>query len=809
MLFLREFRQNPDRLTDVLPWAAYIAPGVILNKDGSFQSTIKYRGPDLDSATVEELTVSTAHLNNILRRLGSGWALWIESQRSPTTYYPSAQFPDPISYLIDEERRRRFARSQHFESHYYVTLQYLPPADRTQNVVAKFVTGHDGKSSSYERLLEGYINDVSRIVTLLERIYPEARVLSEEETLTFLHALISDKDHAVHLPEIPMYLDALLADTPLVGGFKPQIGKYALSIVSILGFPGTSQPGLLDSLNRLAIPYRWVTRWIALDKHDARGELEDFKRKWFAKRKGGFALVRELLTKEESALSDPDALQKTADVDSALLELGTDDVSYGYLTTSIVLRDEDEETLRANTTEIERIINGHGFVTKHETINAVDAWLGAIPGNARNNVRRPILNTLNLAHLMPGASAVWAGPKENEHLKAPPLIFAETSGSTPFRLVTHVGDVGHTLILGPTGSGKSTLLNLIEAQFLRYEDSQVYVFDKGGSARALTLGLGGDYFDLGAEDAPLAFQPLARIDQPAELNWAHEWLLDLAAKENVTITPDIKKIVWETLHAVARQPVSQRTVFSFLVLVQNEQLKKALHGYTIKGAHGKLLDSATESLELSRFQCFEMERLMETPTVVLPVLSYLFHRLERRFTGAPTLIVLDEAWIFLDHPIFAAKIREWLKTLRKLNVSVIFATQSLADIDGSSIAPTLREACFTKIYLPNPSALQPDAAEFYHRFGLNNRQVDILATAYPKQDYYYTSPRGNRLFQLGLEPFSLAYCAGVSPERHRLLSELESQSISTQDFNIRYLEKLGLHDEAQVIKEITQEKEAA
>ncbi|MCZ4287224.1 DUF853 family protein, partial [Marinobacter salarius] len=79
------------------------------------------------------------------------------------------------------------------------------------------------------------------------------------------------------------------------------------------------------------------------------------------------------------------------------------------------------------------------------------------------------------------------------------------------------------------------------------------------------------------------------------------------------------------------------------------------------------------------------------------VLSYLFARFEERFDGAPTLLILDEAWLFLDDPLFAARIRQWLKTLRKKNVSVIFATQSLADIKDSSIAAAIIESCASRI----------------------------------------------------------------------------------------------------------------
>ena len=160
---------------------------------------------------------------------------------------------------------------------------------------------------------------------------------------------------------------------------------------------------------------------------------------------------------------------------------------------------------------VERVIQGRGFVTIPETLNAVDAWLSSIPGNAYANVRQPIVSTLNLAHMMP-VSAVWAGPEKNAHLDGPPLIVTRTDGATPFRLVTHIGDVGHTLVVGPTGMGKSVLLAMLALQFRRYPGSRIFAFDMGRSMRATVLGLGGEHYDLGA-DGDIAFQPLARIDQ--------------------------------------------------------------------------------------------------------------------------------------------------------------------------------------------------------------------------------------------------------------------------------------------------------
>src|ERR1035438_2834017 len=107
MMHLAEYRKRPALLADWLPWAGLVAPGVVLNKDGSFQRTARFRGPDLDSATPAELVGTTARLNNALRRLGSGWAIFVEASRHAAQHYPRSKFPDPVSALVDTERKAK------------------------------------------------------------------------------------------------------------------------------------------------------------------------------------------------------------------------------------------------------------------------------------------------------------------------------------------------------------------------------------------------------------------------------------------------------------------------------------------------------------------------------------------------------------------------------------------------------------------------------------------------------------------------------------------------------------------------------
>ncbi|MCL4777317.1 MAG: conjugal transfer protein TrbE [Gammaproteobacteria bacterium] len=789
MLNLAEYRQRPALLADWLPWAGLVAPGVVLNKDGSFQRTARFRGPDLDSATQSELIATTARLNNALRRLGEGWALYVEAERRPAADYPHSDFPEPLSWLVDEERRATFEESgNHFESGYHLTLQYLPPEESRARAAKLLYENTPTAGVDWRERLTAFVAETGRIFDLLDGVMPEIAWLDDGQTLTYLHATVSPRRYRVGVPEVPFHLDALLADEPLVGGLAPMLGDTHLRVVTVRGFPTSTWPGILDDLNRLGFAYRWSTRFLCMDKAEAEKELGRLRRQWFAKRKNVLALLRETIFQQESPLVDADASNKAGDADAALQELGSDQVAFGYVTATVTVLDADAEVADEKLRMVERAIQGRGFVTIPETLNAVEAWLSSVPGNAYSNVRQPIVSTLNLAHMMP-VSAVWAGQERNAHLDGPPLLMCRTDGATPFRLVTHIGDVGHMLIAGPTGMGKSVLLSTLVMQFRRYPGSRVFAFDMGRSLRATVLGLSGEHYDLGS-DGGIAFQPLARIDHEGYRAWAAEWVEGRLLHEGVTVGPDEKTAVWSALGSLAGAPVEQRTLTGLSVLLQSNVLRQALAPYLLGGAHGNLLDSDHDRLGSASVQCFEMEELMASRAAVLAVLGYLFTRFEERFDGAPTLLILDECWLFLDHPVFAARIRQWLKTLRKKNVSVVFATQSLADIEESKIAPVIVESCPSRVYLPNPQATEPRIRSIYESFGLNSRQIEIIANAEPKRDYYYQSRLGNRVFDMGLGPIVLAF-AGASTQQDQRDIDRIAAATDTDGFAGAWLRHRG------------------
>ncbi len=808
MLNLAEYRKKPQGLADFLPWAALVGSGVVLNKDGSLQRSARFRGPDLDSATASELVGASARLNSAIRRLGSGWTLFVEASRQPAERYPDSRFPDAASALVDEERRAQFeAEGTHFDSIYVLTFVWLPPADDAARAESWLYEGRADGGASARDHLDQFVDRTDRLLNLVESFVPEAAWLSDAETLTYLHSCVSTARHRVRVPETPMHLDALLADRPLVGGLEPRLGSAHLRTLSVVGFPSSTFPGILDELNRLAFPYRWVTRAVCMDKTDAAKLLGRIRRQWFAKRKSIAAMLKEVLTNEASSLIDTDAANKAADADEALQELGADMVGHAFVTATVTVWHDDPRIAADRLRLVEKVIQGRDFTTITEGVNAVEAWLGSLPGHLYANVRQPPISTINLAHMIP-LSAVWAGPERNEHLDGPPLFFAATEGSTPFRFSPHVGDVGHTLVVGPTGAGKSVLLALMALQFRRYAQAQVFAFDFGGSIRAAALAMGGDWHDLGgalSDNAiePVALQPLSEIDEPGQRAWAAEWLAGVLAREGVSVSPDVKDHLWSALSSLASAPPSERTLTGLSVLLQSNTLKRALQPYCLDGPWGRLLDGDHERLGIASVQAFETEGLIGTAAAPA-VLAYLFHRIEARLDGSTTLVIVDEGWLALDDPTFGAQLREWLKTLRKKNASVVFATQSLADIDGSAIAPAIVESCLTRVFLANERALEPQISRIYEKFGLNDRQIEIVARATPKRDYYAQSRRGNRLFELGLGPVALAFTAASSKADQAAIADVLSTN-GRDSFAAAWLRRRGLAWAADLIPTLNPE----
>jgi type IV secretion system protein VirB4 len=768
-------------MADLLPYATAEDSGVVMCKDGSVLAGYFFRGEDLQSCTDERRNQIALRVNNALARFGSGFVFWIDAVRLDTPAYWAREanhFPDPVSRMLDEERRQHFsAKGRHFETHNVLIVQYRPPALRNQRVEAMLYSNDNGPKITpkmramevFNRALKEIEDGLGDVMKLRRMVgYQESDghggVIHRDELVTYLHFCATGLAHPINLPSCAMYMDAYIGGQEMYSGNFPKIGECFNCIVAIEGFPAESYPGILDIMDHMAISYRWSTRFILLDQHEALGVLGGYERAWKQKTVG---MVSALLRRQNGAVNH-DAINMVRGVQSAITDCQSGLVAYGYYTSNIILTGDDVEILKEDARRIAREIRKIGFPTRVETNNAVDALVGSWPGVTVANVRRPLLHTLTVADLLP-LSTAWPGLEYNPcnlyPPNSPPLLQGATSGSTPFRVNLHQDDLGHTLIIGPTGSGKSVLLSSIAAGFRRYPRATITVFDKGRSMFVTCKAMGGAHNELGP-GMGVGLCPLSRLNDGQDIAWAAEWIESLyRLQAGADPSPHQKQEILRGLQQMAQRP-NMRSLSNYVFTLQNEDLRSALGYYTMSGPLGTLLDAEKDSIADLNFTVHEMEDLMNMgDKILVPVLLVLFRRFELSLKGQPALLILDEAWVMMGHPVFREKLREWLKVLRKANCAVVLATQSLGDATRSGIFNDIKDSCPTKILLANGEAEkagtknEPGPRELYTSLGCNERQLNIVASLRAKRHYYYMTAENARVFSLDLSRLQLAIVA--------------------------------------------------
>ena len=807
----REHRVAAQGVADLLNWAFMVDDGVVLQKDGSLLAGWRYQGPDVSAATAQELDNLSRHVNDALLPLTDEWLLHIDAIRRPATAYSASEFPNAVTQLIDDERRATYEKlaSRQFETEYFLVLTRSTPPETFSRLRTAFVQGIDRSTVDWGKVVGDFEASAS---ALEDRLcgHLALRRLPSADLLRYLHECLTGLRHPLCEPPYGSYLNVVLSDQELIGGFEPRIGAMAIRVVAIQGYPHASHAAETDFLNALPASFRWSTRVIPLGEHEAAKHLRRHQLQWFKKRKGAGAWVQEIVsngrkgaatTPDDELWLDHDAKEMARDAAEASSENASGTVRFCHVTQVVVITEPDPDRAERTAREVLKALNDAGFSGRIESVNALEAYLGSLPGHGYPNLRRPLLSTRNVADLLP-ISSVWPGLSNNPSsyfpADSPPLMWAATGGSTPFRVNLHDSDVGHALILGKTGSGKSVLLGMLAAQFLRYPRAQVFAFDVGYSMWPLSKATGAVHYDLGAQRPDcIRFQPLARIDLSAERAWGAEWLEILFALQGVVLTPALRKRVAHALDLVAGNAAEHRTLTELSVQLQHEMLAMAIAPYTVGGTCGQLLDANVDEMAEGAFQVFEMKHLMELDNrIALPVLLYLFHRIEQRLDGSPTLIEIDEAWMALMHSLFGARINQWLLTLRKQNTAVVLATQSPAQLEQLPNRHTIVDSCPTKFYLPNVDATSAGQRPLYRDLGLSDREIAIIAQATPKRHYYFKSPRGSRLFELALGDFARAFLTSVPgfsmEETKRRIESLIAQH--GDDWSVAWLDERSLTD---------------
>jgi type IV secretion system protein VirB4 len=810
---------------------------VILNKDGALLAGWRYHGPDTGTASDAELESIARQVNDALLPFGDGWCWHVDAIRRPAEPYPASAFPPirmdvpdvSVPAWIDAERRAAFAaqaggahagaadaarpgvtprgpgaapvgrraedvaRGQ-YVSEFTFTLTYLPPPDTHARAARLFVQRGDADGArtspaqAWHAVLTYFTEQVAVIDQRLGGRFHLAR-LDAAQLVAHLHECLTTLGHPVAPPPIGAYLNTVLASQEFVSGFVPRIGARHLVVIAVEDYPD-DRPGAgrvrLDFLNMLAVPYRWSSRFIPLSQRTADKVLKQQRQSWFAKRRDLGAFMRELMSskdqsdykrqEEEDLFGNQDARTMLKDVNAAMAENSSGVVRYGFSTQVVVVAHEDRAMAEGYAAAIVERLHQEGFTARRETVNAPEAFFGSLPGHGYPNLRRQPLHSANLADLWP-LTSVWPGQAHNPSQlfppQSPPLMRVATDGSTGFRFNLHVGDVGHTLVVGSTGGGKSTLLGLVQAQWQRYVPSlgaQTIVFDYDYSHWLLTKACGARHYDLcaGRADA-VAFQPLADVDEPSERAWAGSWLEVFLTIQGVAVTPARRTVIARALALLGEQHRAHRTLSEFVIQLQDPELREAFRPYLAGGTYGQLFDAAEESVGEGAWQVYELKHLLGLgEQVVTPAFLYLAHRVERQLTGRPTLVVIEEIHALLGKAEFPELLRRWLLTMRKRNAAVVMVFHTPAQLEQLPAKQIVVESCLTRILLPNPQAASEDNARLYRELGVNDAEIrDGVVRAAPKRDYYVSSPLGGRKISLELGPVTSAFLgtpAGLTPQ---------------------------------------------
>jgi len=805
MLPVKEFTEGPAGFPSLINFFEFVDEGVIFNRDGSLLGGFYYCGPDMDSSLGQEEDQLVSQIQSVFQNFGNGWSVHVDLIRVASIDYPQTHyFNNPTSSLIEKNRRDRYEKEgDHFENVYAISFSYLPSvADNKvmNNFLVHNADRNEGQNldftiNFFNQKLAEFQGNVSNKIHI--------KRMNSAQMMTFLHRCITGKKSEVPVPNPPCYLNHYLGAHEFIGGHEPMVDDHYIGVITLTQFPHESYSGILNVLSTLPFEYRFSSRFLFYDPIDALGIVDEYQGKYLGMKYSIGQMIMGAFGKDPRL--NPDAanrsvLTKIEETKTAQEAVELGQVNYGYATFVVVIFDSNKADCKRKMEYVRDLLNNNWFPCIIEKMNAIEAFLGSLPGETLKNIRKPFINTQNLADMLP-LTDVWTGLEYNPcpyyPKNSPPLFYAATNSTTPFRFNVHVGDVGHTLILGPTGAGKSVLLSHIANSALRYEGAQIYIFDKGYSQYVLTNAVNGVFYDIFGDDNDLAFCPLSNLDNLNEQKWACGWIEGIVSLQGVAMNPALRAAIEVAVRDTSKS--SSKTLSDFYLNLQNDEIKEAIKPFVqVKdGYMSSLLDAKEDGFKKGKFQTFEISNLMGLDhRLSTPVLLYLFHKIQCSLDGRPTFIIIDEGWLIMLHETFMNYWIEFLRTIRKNNACVLLATQSLSDIVNSPYVSFINESCFTKVFLPNPAAREVDNKKFYEAFGLNERQIQIISESVRKKHYYVTARDvGHRLIDLGLKNLELAfYGAGTSPQERNKVKELKKDH--GDNWPAKWLESRGLNMEA-------------
>ena len=707
------------RAGDRLPYARLIDANTIMLRDGSVMTALQVPGLLFETEDSEALNAHAATREVMLRStLDARFVMYHHVIRRRVSVDLDAEFPDPISRHIDGRWKERLGSGKLFVNDQFVTLIRRPARGK-----AGLAERLSKKARRQKERLEPDAKDIRSLraaaqgliaslqaygaTPLGEYIGPQGSVNSE--MLELLSALYNGEMRPVRKPSDDVDIGQMLPYRRASFGLDAMEvrGSGSPEFSAILGlkdYPEATSPGLLDGLLRL--PYEMVVSesYAPAERQTARERMD--------------LAIRRLKS------ADEDAAAERSDMMAARDALGNGAVGFGDHHLTVLVRERNLARLDDATAACAAALADTGAIAVREDTNLEPAFWAQFPGNEGYLVRRALISSANMASF--GSFHGFAlGQAQGNHW-GDAVTLLETTSATPFFFNFHHGDLGNFSVIGPSGSGKTVVMNFLAAQAQKFSPRTI-LFDKDRGAELFIRGIGGRYDSIRAGE-PTGFNPLSLPDSPGNKAFLRDWLSVLLKAEG----PEEDATIAQAVDAAYSNDASLRRLRHFRELMSGSKrpqpgdLADRLTAWIGEGENAWLFDNPEDKLDLSaRVLGFDMTALLENPKLRTPVMMYLFHRIEERLDGKPTMILIDEGWKALDDEIFAARIRDWLKTLRKRNALVGFATQSARDALESRISTALVEQTATMIFMPNSRAR---AEDYCDGFGLTSHELALIRT---------------------------------------------------------------------------------
>ncbi len=748
-----KYAKKEKAIADFVPYKGHWDKNTIITKDNGLLQVIKIGGFSFETADDDDLDIRKNIRNSLLKNMASGnVTLYFHTVRrrksvatksSDYSVDPSVRTSkDFISYL-EQEWQEKSSNTDSYFNDLYISILYEPDKEGAA-MVEYFFTKLRQKStkgaweSDMREMHESMEEMTTRVINTL-RDY-DVHLLGVKKTKNgvfceiseFLGTLINCGDSVpmmVPMNDLNEYLptNRLFFGNRSIEARGPRGKRYA-GIVSIREYGPTTSAGVFDGF--LQMPFEFIM-------------TQSFS---FSNRT--IAINKMQLQQNRMIQSEDKAVSQIAEISQALDMAMSGDIGFGEHHISLLCIDKDLKALE-NTLSMAAVeLSNCGMQPVRERVNMEPTYWGQLPGNLNYIIRRSTINTLNLA----GFASMHNYPpgKEFGNHWGEHVTMLDTTSGTPFFFNFHVRDVGHTLIIGPTGAGKTVLMNFLCAQAQKFRP-RTFFFDKDRGAEIFIKALGGVYavVDPGKN---CGFNPLQLDDNGDNRTFILEWLSALVTTHGETLDAEDIRVLTQAIDGNFRLDKRDRrlnNIAPFLGMSGPGSLASRISMWHGKGSHARIFDNEEDSIDLntSRVFGFEMAELLKDSLSLSPVLLYIFHRINISLDGSRTMIVLDEAWALIDNPVFAPKIKDWLKVLRKLNTFVIFATQSVEDATKSQISDTLIQQTATQIFLPNLKATDV----YKTAFMLSQREYMLIKTTDPASRYFLIKQGVNAVIaKLGL-----------------------------------------------------------